>query len=102
MQDTDGYLDKEVAYDFSQKSERLFDDVRALAIGLGFRMTKKEKIATCEYKGVKGEHLVYRGRLSGQGIQDIPVKVARRKMTRQPHAVTLRHFTIRNESQADA
>lgn len=96
MQDTDGYMDK-VAYDFCQKSERLFDDIRKLAVSLGFRMTKKEKMAECTYKGEKTKHLVYRGRLSGQGIQHIPVKVPRRKITRQPQLVTLRKFTIRNE-----
>ena len=94
--DTDGHKCSETGYDFVQKSEVLFDGVRRLCTELGFRMTKKDKVATCTYKGEKVYCDVFRGRITGARLCEVPVKIARKKITRRAQSVFLPRFTISN------
>ncbi len=95
--DTDGYCCNGTGYDFVQKSEAVFDGVVELCTGLGFRMTKKEKVASCVYKGEKVYCDVFRGRMTGTHLCDVPVKLPRKKITRQAQAIFLPRFTVSND-----
>jgi len=76
--DSDGSLDSNRCYDFSQKSEKLIDDVIYLARSLGFACYKSKQKKGCWYKGEYKEDY-YRIRISGNGIEDIPVLCPRKK-----------------------
>lgn len=94
--DTDGHRCSESAYEIVQKSEVVFDGIRRLCTELGFRMTKKDKVATCVYKGEKVYCDVFRGRITGSRLCEVPVKIERKKITRQAQSVFLPRFTISN------
>lgn len=101
--DTDGHLTgRGTAYEFVQKSEAVFDGVRELCQGLGFRMTKKEKVATCVYKGEKVYCDVFRGRITGEQLCDVPVLIPRKKVTRKAQLLCLPRFEITNTPPAAA
>lgn len=77
--DTDGYLTCNV-YDIVQKNETLLDDIIYVARSLGFSAFKRACKKKCTNSHNKNhEGLYYRCFIYGTGIEDIPVKLARRK-----------------------
>jgi hypothetical protein len=66
--DTDGHLRKNGCYEFSQKNERIMDDVIYLARSLGF----------AAYKSIKKYGTAFKTTISGN-IEEIPVKIERKK-----------------------
>jgi len=76
--DSDGYLSNNT-YDIIQKNERLLDDIIFIARSLGFAAYKKECKKSCMYKGEKKTGTYYRISISGEGLENIPVKLIRKK-----------------------
>lgn len=78
--DSDG-SNHENSYDIVQKNETLLDDIIFLARSLGFAAYKKECKKSCMYKGEKREGTYYRTCIHGKGLDEIPVKCIRKKVT---------------------
>ena len=80
--DTDGSLNGN-GYDVVQclAHEKLFDDFREVAQSLGFIMTKTYCTKSSVHKGIKREFPAVRGNLIGEFLTDIPVLLARKKVT---------------------
>jgi superfamily II DNA or RNA helicase len=76
--DSDGYLSNNT-YDIIQKNERLLDDIIFIARSLGFAAYKKECKKSCMYQGEKKTGTYYRICISGEGLENIPVKLIRKK-----------------------
>lgn len=105
--DTDGtknYSGKNnsgVSYEFSQcvAHEAIFDGFREIVHSLGWRMAKTRCIKQCTGKdGVKKSFPAFRGSIIGDDrLQDIPVLVPRKKITRSSQARRdLLKFTVKN------
>lgn len=79
--DSDGYLKKEGGFEFVQsiEKEKLFDDVIYLARSLGFACYKSKKKTTHKYKGKIVEGEAWRIHINGEGIEEIPTKIPRKK-----------------------
>jgi hypothetical protein len=78
--DSDGYYSlKDGYYEITQKSMRLANDITYLCRSLGFAVYLRDKSSFCTYKGEKREGMYHRITFSGAGIEDIPVKVDRKK-----------------------
>jgi hypothetical protein len=78
--DSDGCLNTNSCYDFIQKRENLLDETLFLVRSLGFAAYKSAEYKTCTNSAngrVTG--LYYRCGISGEGIEDIPCKIPRKK-----------------------
>ena len=78
--DSDGSAYDNV-YDIIQKNEILLDDIIFLARSLGFAAYKSECKKSCMYKGERKEGTYYRACIHGKGLDEIPVKCIRKKVT---------------------
>lgn len=77
--DSDGSLcDDNCTFDFSQKSERLIDDVIYLCRSLGFACYKTKQKKGCWYKGEYSQDDYYRIIISGN-TNEIPTLIPRKK-----------------------
>ena len=76
--DSDGYY-HDNCYDIIQKNETLLDDILFVARSLGFAAYKTACKKSCMYKGEKREGTYYKASISGQGLEDIPVKCHRKQ-----------------------
>ena len=76
--DSDGYY-HDNCYEIIQKNETLLDDILFVARSLGFAAYKSACKKSCMYKGEKREGTYYKSSISGQGLEDIPVKCHRKK-----------------------
>jgi superfamily II DNA or RNA helicase len=76
--DSDGYYHQN-CYEIIQKNETLLDDILFVARSLGFAAYKTACKKSCMYKGEKREGTYYKASISGQGLEDIPVKSHRKK-----------------------
>ena len=78
--DSDGYLDENI-YDFCLKSEKLTDDIIFLARSLGFYVAGKQKVKkTCtNAPGGPKEGDYFRFCICGEGLEEIPVLLSRKK-----------------------
>lgn len=76
--DSDGHYNNGT-FEFCQKNEKLMDDVVFLARSLGFACYKKLKKTSWTYKGEKKEGTAWRVHISGQGIEEIPTKIPRKR-----------------------
>jgi len=77
--DSDGHLIKNGGYEFTQKNEKLMDDVIYLAKSLGFSCDKRIKKTSWTYKGEKKYGTAFRIMINGKGIEEIPTIVPRKK-----------------------
>jgi hypothetical protein len=78
--DTDGHYIKEGhSYDFVQKNYTIAKDVEFIARCLGFSSTVVECKKGCMWKGEYKEGTYYRQEISGNGIEDIPCLIPRKK-----------------------
>jgi superfamily II DNA or RNA helicase len=66
-------------YDIIQKNEELLDDIIFLARTLGFAAYKKKCEKSCIYKDEKKTGTYYRTYIHGEGIEQIPIKLERKK-----------------------
>lgn len=77
--DSDGHLDKNGGFEFTQKDEILMDDVIYLARSLGFSCYKSMKDTTWTHNGIKKKGKAYRICINGEGIDQIPTKIKRKQ-----------------------
>jgi superfamily II DNA or RNA helicase len=77
--DSDGHLIKNGGFEFTQKNEKLIDDVIYLVRSLGFSCDKRVKKTSWTYKGEKKYGTVFRISINGKGIEEIPTIVPRKK-----------------------
>lgn len=78
--DSDGHADQCKNYDIIQKSKTLAYDIVYLCRSLGFAAYMKECKKSCTYKGEKKEGNYYRICISGNGLDQVPVKIPRKKL----------------------
>jgi len=76
--DSDGYLG-DGCYEITQKNKILSDGILFLCRSLGFGAYQKKCKKSCMYKGEKREGIYYRINFSGEGVEDIPCLVPRKK-----------------------
>ena len=77
--DSDGNLSENGGFEFTQKNETLMDDVIYLARSLGFSCYKATKNTSWTYNGVKQEGTAFRIQINGNGIEEIPTLIPRKK-----------------------
>ena len=65
--------------EITQKNKRLADDIEYLAFSLGFMVTRVECEKGCEYKGEMRYGIYQRMTIFGEGLEDIPVILDRKK-----------------------
>lgn len=78
--DSDGhYQQRNKQFEFTNKSERLMDDVIFLARSLGFAAYKFETWKTCTNAlGGPKRYKYFRTQIFGEGLEEIPVKIERK------------------------
>ena len=81
-----GLLDSDGCYDttrhcfeFTQKNEKLMDDVIYLCRSLGFACYKSNKKTSWTYKGCLNHGSAFRITISGKGMEEIPTLIPRKK-----------------------
>ena len=67
------------SYEITQKNKKLSDDILFIARSLGFTAYQKECKKSCLYKGEKKEGVYHRIIISGHGLDEVPVKIDRKK-----------------------
>jgi hypothetical protein len=78
--DTDGHYSVEGKYyEITQKNKTLSDDILFVARSLGFTAYQKVCTKSCYYKDEKKEGTYYRVTIFGNGLEEIPVKIDRKK-----------------------
>jgi hypothetical protein len=77
--DSDGSLNWNGGFEFTQKNEKLMDDVIYLARSLGFSCFKAEKKTSWTYNGEKKYGTAWRICINGEGIETIPTKIPRKR-----------------------
>ena len=77
--DSDGHLSKDdkISYEITLKDKKLLMQVKQLCDSLGFVTTVAEKVGTI--KSIDFHDTYYRLRFGGNNLEDIPVKIARKK-----------------------
>lgn len=79
--DSDGHYDKKnKCLEISQKRVKLSDDIEYLCYSLGFMITRKPTFKSCKYKNEKKYGLYQRMVIFGDGVEEIPTKIARKKI----------------------
>jgi intein/homing endonuclease len=96
LMDSDG-TNSNNTYEIIQKNETLLDDIIYLARSLGFAAYKRECKKSCMYKGEKREGTYYRTIIHGKGLEEIPVKCPRKKVTPRQQIKNALHTRIRLE-----
>jgi hypothetical protein len=78
--DSDGYCDqKGFCYEITQKNDILANDILFLCRSLGFAAYNKKCEKSCVYKNKKKTGQYNRIHISGKGLDEIPVKIERKK-----------------------
>ena len=78
--DSDGYSDTNgKCYEITQKNKVLAEDIVYLCRSLGFAAYMKECNKSCIYKGEKKIGIYWRISISGANLEEIPVKINRKK-----------------------
>lgn len=77
--DTDGSLDANGGFEISQVNECLMDDIIYLARSLGFSAYKAIKKTSWTYKDIKKKSTAFRIVISGEGIENIPTRIKRKR-----------------------
>jgi superfamily II DNA or RNA helicase len=78
--DTDGYIDSN-CIEISQKNKELAEQICYMARSLGFQTTLKNREKSCTYKGEKRTGIYCIIYITGSGIEKIPTRVARKKLS---------------------
>jgi hypothetical protein len=76
--DSDGYNHGN-CIEISQKSDQLADDIEYLAFSLGFMVTRTRELKWCIYNEQVSEGFYHRLCIFGEGLEDIPVLLERKK-----------------------
>ena len=79
--DSDGYVfGTGNCVEIVQKNKKLSDDIEYLCFSLGFMVTRKECTKGCMYKGEMRNGIYQLMVIFGEGMEDIPTKIARKEM----------------------
>lgn len=82
--DSDGHYDEKGKYiEISQKLTNLSDDIEYLCYSLGFMITRTPTIKYCVHKGEKRYGLYQRMNIFGDGLEEIPTIIARKKIEKR-------------------
>lgn len=76
--DTVGYYNKDSCFEIKQKRKRLADDIEYIAFSLGYMVTKNEVV-----DGEKEDKTYYRLDIFGEGIEEIPTILGRKRADKQ-------------------
>ena len=76
--DSDGYM-KNNTHSITQKNEKLLDDIVYLCLSLGFYAEKKIRWKRCTNGKNKEKRKYFQTSISGFGIEEIPIKINRKK-----------------------
>lgn len=100
--DTDGHLDSNNLYVFSQKKENIIDGVIYLARSLGFSASKFVTKTSWTYKGIKKYGFAFKTTISGN-IDQIPCKIERKKALprKEGRDLLVTGFTIKEKGIGD-
>jgi len=83
-------------WEFSQKNEKLFDDVLFLARSLGFACYKQQCIKTCTNSPSGSKSGKYfRCSITGSGIEDVPCKIPRKRQNAREQIKNVLHVGIK-------
>ena len=77
--DSDGSLNTNGGFEFTQKNETLMNDVIYLARSLGFSCYKRNKNTTWTHKGEKKQGTAWRIHIHGNGLETIPTRIPRKR-----------------------
>ena len=79
--DADGHLSKQNDFEITQceKHEKLLDDIIYLARSLGFTAYKHDKKTSWTHNGVKKIGKAFRIHINGEGIEEIPTLIPRKR-----------------------
>ena len=94
--DTDGYY-HDNCYEITQNNETLVDDILFISRSLGFAAYKSVCNKSSMYKGEKKEGTYYKAIISGQALEDIPVKCPRKKASPRKQIEDVLNTRIRLE-----
>jgi hypothetical protein len=84
--DSDGCLtNHNTGFEISQsiEHEKLLDDIQYLCRSLGFSCIKTQKKTSWTYKGVKNTGLAWRLNISGNGLDEVPTLIPRKKANKR-------------------
>jgi len=95
--DSNGHLIHNGGYKFSQKSEKMIDDIIYLARSLGFACYKKTKKTTWTYKGIKKYGTRFIININGKGIKEIPVLIPRKRSLPRKQIKDVLNYRIKLE-----
>jgi replicative DNA helicase len=77
--DSDGHFNTSNHYEFCFSDKNLADQIVFLVRSLGFKCTINQKVGGCMYKGKFREGLYHRIYINGDEINEVPVKLLRKK-----------------------
>ena len=79
--DTDGYKSPLglAGFEVTQKNKNIADGIVFLAMSLGFGVTKKNVKKYCTYQGEKKAGMYYKVSIFGDGIEDIPCRIPKKR-----------------------
>lgn len=77
--DTDGWYNPCGYYEITQKRKVLAEDIAFVARSLGFGVSVTEVTKACMYKGERREGTYHRVNIFGDGLEDIPMRVERKR-----------------------
>lgn len=82
--DSDGYYEEKGKYiEISQKLTNLSDDIEYLCYSLGFMITRTPTMKSHTWKGEKKWSLHQRMNIFGDGLEEIPTIIARKKIEKR-------------------
>ena len=101
--DSDGHLNKNGGYDFTNTNETLMNDVIFLARGLGFSCYKNKKNTSWTYNNEKKYGTAWRIQINGAGIEEIPTLIPRKqsKSRQQIKDVLVTGITVKYIGEGD-
>ena len=101
--DSDGHLNKNGGFDFTNTNEILMNDVIFLAKSLGFSCYKNKKNTSWTYKNEKKYGTAWRIQINGLGLEEIPTLIPRKqsKSRQQIKDVLVTGITVKYIGEGD-
>jgi len=100
--DSNGYYGKRT-FEFTETNETLMNDVIYLVRSLGFSCYKNQKNTISTYKSIKKQDTTWKINISGQGLEEIPTLIPRKKaeLRKQIKDVLVRSITVKYVNEDD-
>lgn len=100
LMDTDGYKSANANpyFEITQKSQRVAEGIRRLAISLGFACSMRQVEKSCTWKGEKRTGTYYQLFICGDRLEDIPCRMERKRIPpgHRKRNPTVFGFTVRH------